>query len=721
MKTQRTLAILSVISLGLFLGAARIDEGMWLLDTIGKLPLEEMKRHGLELTPEQIYNPNGSSLKDAIVLLGGGTASFVSAEGLMVTNHHVAFSGIQSLSSVKDDYLKNGFYAKSKADELSTRYTAQLLISMKDVTSEVLSAVSDSMSSETRARAIREKRRQIESEAKDSSGYSSRISEMYSGLKYYLSTYASYGDVRLVYAPPSSIGNFGGEVDNWMWPRHTGDFSLMRVYCAPDGKPAKYAKENVPYHPKVFLPVSTAGYTEGSFAMIMGYPGRTYRYLEAAAVQLAHDETLPLTVELYKTRIDVLEAAQKNNRSLEIKFASKIRGIANTYKNYLGTLEGMKRSDLLTMKRNEEMKFASYVAASAERTRKYGTVLGDLEKATFELKSFNRKLIFLSNLQRGVEMLQLSARMNSYAKLYSDSSGVTLPPPAADQDNLREFTGNIYKNFDAEVDRQILIMLMLKGADLPPDQQPRFLRDLVSGKSPADRMDAIKEFADDLYQETALSTPAGCDRLQAKGADKITDDPFVKFAVMINEETTPLTQKTMRINARLSELREKFIEGWLDWKKDVVRYPDANRTIRFSYGTVKSYEPRDGVTYRYYTTLTGVIEKEQAVEPFVVPQRLRQLWAKKDYGRYADKKTGEMHVAFLADLDITGGNSGSPVINGKGEIIGCAFDGNWEAVVGDYYFQPRLNRTISVDMRYMLFVLDRFSGADTILKELVIH
>jgi hypothetical protein len=721
MKKRTLLAVLCFVAVGMFAGAVRLDEGMWLLDSIGKLPLAEMKRHGLELTPEQIYSPNGPSLKDAIILLGGGTASFVSPEGLVVTNHHVAYAGIQSLSSVQDDYLKNGFLAKKRMDELSTTYTAQLLVSMKDVTADILAVVADTMSADARAKAIREKSTDIEAAAKGTAGYTCRVSEMFSGLKYYLMTYASYGDVRLVYAPPSAIGNFGGEVDNWMWPRHTGDFSLMRVYCAPDGKPAKYSRDNVPYRPKVFLPISTQGYAEGSFAMIMGYPGRTFRYREAAAVQLAHDETLPLTIDLYKIRIDIFEAAAKKDRAAEIKLAGRVRGLANTYKNYQGTLQGMHRSDLIATKRNEEIKFAAFLASSSEMSRKYGTVMADLEKATSELKTFNRKNILLANITAGVDGIRLASRLNTFAGQFRDSSGVVVAPSGKDQDALREFIGNVFKSYDTWVDKQTLARLIEKAADMPVDQQPQFVRDLISGKSEEERVAAVGEFVDDLYKESTILTPSGCERLIAKGAADITDDPFAVFAAKVNAELAPLTQKNTRITARLNQLRQKYIEAWLEWKKSDLHYPDANRTMRFTYGTVKSYDPRDAVGYHYHTTLSGVIDKEQSEGVFAVPPRLHQLWAKKDYGRYADKEDGEVHVAFLADLDITGGNSGSPVINGKGELIGCAFDGNWEAVVGDYYFQPQLNRTIAVDSRYMLFVLDKFSGADTLLKELVIH
>lgn len=721
MKKIIGLSIILVLAFRLFAGGRWMDEGMWLLDSINKLPIGEMQKHGLTLTPEQIYSATGPSLKDAIVLLGGGTASFVSAEGLIITNHHVAFGGIQSLSSVQDDYLKNGFWAKTKADELSTTYTAQIVVGMKDMTTEILSAVSDTMTADTRAKAVQSAIARIEKAEKGTTQYACRVSDMYSGGKYYLFTYESFGDVRLVYAPPSAIGNYGGEVDNWMWPRHTGDFSLMRVYCGPDHTPAKYAKVNVPYTPKVFLPVSAQGYTEGSFAMIMGFPGRTFRYREAAAVQLAHDETLPTTIELYKTRMDIIDAAGKRDRALEIRFASRARGLANTYKNYLGTLEGMQRADLLTQKRNEELRFAAFLNSTPELVRKYGTLLGDLERASAELKTFNRKSIVLMNVSTGVDLIRLAGRMRSFATLERDSAGVHLMPSARDRDGVREFIGSVFKIFDPAVDKQTLSALILKNLDMPLEQQIAAFRNIAGAQTGADREKNIGEFVDDLYDETRMSTPAGCEKLVGGGTEAITDDAFSTFGASIDAEQAPMTAKVAKFNAKMALLRARFIEAWLGWKKGDRVYPDANRPIRFTYGTVKPYSPRDGVEYRYYTTLTGVLEKAQAEDPFIVPAKLKDLWRKKDYGRYADPKSGDVHVAFLTDLDITGGNSGSPVINGRGELIGCAFDGNWEAVVGDYYFQEQYNRTISVDSRYVLFVLDKYSGAENIMKELVVR
>jgi hypothetical protein len=705
-----------LVCLLLFVAGRMLDEGMWLLDSINKLPLVDMKKSGLELSPEQIYSVHEPSLKDAIILLGGGTGSFVSAEGLIITNHHVAFGAIQSLSSLENDYLKNGFWARNHGEELPTSYTAQIVNEVRDVTPDVLSAVNDTMNTEQRTKAIQARSLDIERSARGTSDLTCRISETFNGLKYYLYTYHTLNDVRLVYAPPGSIGNYGGEVDNWMWPRHTGDFSFMRAYVGPDGKPAKYSKDNVPFTPKKFLTISTRGYHDGSFVMLMGFPGRTFRYREAAAVQLAGEETLPTTISLYKARIDVIENAGNRDRSIQIKYASKIRGIANSYKNYLATLAGMHHAGLLSMKRHEEENFAGYLNANPDLKKKYGTLLSDLEAANAELRTINRKSILLSNLVSGVDLLSLARKFRAYALSFTADG-----PPEKEKTQLKESIASSFKNLDLHVDSDLLSALILKSADFPADQQLETFLAVYKSRTGIEREHAIEEYVTDLYQRSHFGSREECEKMMERDADDILDDPCVHLATAIEEEQAPVTARLNTINASLASLRRQFVQAWLGWKKGSLLYPDANRTIRLTYGAVMPLSPRDAVAYRSYTTLGGVIEKEQDGDPFVVPPRLKELWQKKDFGRYAEPKSNDVPVAFLSDLDITGGNSGSPVINGRGELIGCAFDGNWEGVVGDYYFQEEYNRTISVDVRYVLFLLDRFSGAENILRELVIQ
>jgi hypothetical protein len=721
---RRTVLLFSVAMLCVFafVAARMADEGMWLLDSVNRLPLGDMKKYGLELSPDQIYRADGPSLKDAIVLLGGGTGSFVSPDGLIVTNHHVAFGAIQALSSLDNDYLKDGFWARTRELELSTSITAQIVKEIRDVTTDVLAGISDTMSADQRAKTIAARTRDIESTAKGSTDLNCRVSETFNGLKYILYVYQTLTDVRLVYAPPTSIGNFGGEVDNWMWPRHTGDFSFFRAYVAPDGKPAKYAAENVPFKPRRFLPISTHGYTDGSFAMIMGFPGRTFRYREAAGVQLAHDETLPATIALYKTRIDVIETASKDNRARQIKYASKIRGVANTYKNYLGVLEGMRKTDLLTIKRNDEQKLAAFINSRPELSAKFGTLLQDLETANAELRTVNRKSVLLTNLMNGVDLLRLGSRFRAYAAAHSiDPDGNLLEPPEKETVSLKDFVSTVHKSSDIDVDRELLTALAVRSLDFPVDHQLNVFRDVVGKTTGTEAESRLRSYIEDLYDDSQLTSEHECGHLMDKEPAKILNDPLVALAARIEEEQLSVNAITNAATTRLSRLRTLYVEAMIAWKGHGLIYPDANRSIRLTYGRVKPFKPRDAVEYQSFTTLAGVMEKERSSEPFVVPARLRELWTKKDFGRYADPTSGDVPVAFIANLDITGGNSGSPVLNGKGEFIGCAFDGNWEAVVGDYYFQDALNRTIAVDARYILFVLDKFSGAENIMKELTIH
>lgn len=506
--TKRVFLLAATLSLFFFRTSA--EEGMWLLDAISKLPIAEMKKAGLELTPDQIFSNTQPSLKDAIVLLPGGTGGLVSPEGLIVTNHHIAFAGIQALSSVQEDYLKNGFLAATRDKELSTSYTAEIVQTMTDVTTEVFSAVNDTMSEDERERAIRSKRKEIEDKAQDSTKLACRVSELYGGVKYYLFTSLQLQDVRLVYAPPQAIGNFGGEVDNWMWPRHTGDFALMRAYTGPDSTPAKYSAANIPYKPKKFMPVSTQGTPEGSYAMVMGFPGRTFRYRESASVQLSQEETLPMTRDLYKARMDIMERWGHTDRTVAIKYATKLRRLANTEKKYIGTLEGLRRTDLVAMKRAEEEKFAAFVASKPELAKKYGTVVGDLKSANDELRAINKKQIFINNVNGAVELFMVGARFGTYLNsLKKDDKGTMREPEEKDRELVREFLADLFKDNDMNVDKEMMTALILKNAELPANQQLKVFAEIYGNRTGNERERKVREFVDALYEDTRLATKEG--------------------------------------------------------------------------------------------------------------------------------------------------------------------------------------------------------------------
>ena len=711
---KKLLIILSVFILGLNT-TMRADEGMWLPLFIDRLNYVDMEKMGLQLTPEEIYSVNHSSLKDAIIIFGGGcTGEIVSPDGLIFTNHHCGYGAIQSHSTIEHDYLTDGFWAMNKNEELPNEdLSARFLVRIEDVSDRILTELDPDMTVEERDGKVREISKKITDEAIAGTDYDGYVRSFFAGNEYYLFVYETFKDVRLVGAPPSSIGKYGADTDNWMWPRHTGDFSIFRVYADKDGQPAEYSKDNVPFKSRHFLPISIDGVEKGDYAMIMGYPGGTDRYMSSWQVDLAVEESNMTVVDIRDRKLKIMREYMDADDAVRIKYASKYARTSNYWKYFIGQTKGLKRLKVSEQKRKEEAEFDNWVNANPKRKGIYGEALKLREEAVDEIKTMNMAQIYLNEaISRGSEILLYSRKFNNLKELLSakDTDEATLQQEIA---KLRTGADEYFKDYYMPVDRDILAaMLEMYYENVPKSQQPAMLAD-ISKKG-------FDAYADYVFDKSIFASKERVDAfLDKPKAKKIEKDPAVQ---LINAfiETFPQIRKVMGVAYSKQTNGERlYIAGLREMNPDKKYYPDANFTMRLTYGQVLDYFPADAVHYDYYTTLKGVMEKEDPSNwEFVVPDKLKELYAAGDYGRYG--KDGEMRVGFITNNDITGGNSGSPVMNGKGELIGLAFDGNWEAMSGDIAFEPDLQRTICVDIRYVLFIIDKYAGATNIIDELEI-
>jgi hypothetical protein len=697
--------------------SSKADEGMWIPLLIDRLNYVDMQEMGLNLTPEEIYSVNNSSLKDAIVIFGGGcTGEIISADGLLLTNHHCGYGVIQSHSTVEHDYLSEGFWAMSRDEELANPgLSVRFLVRIEDVTDRVLDAVNDGMTEEERNKAIRSIGDEIEEEASEDTHYNASVRSFFRGNEFYLFVYEIFRDVRLVGAPPSSIGKFGADTDNWMWPRHTGDFSLFRVYTAPDGSPADYAEENIPLKPKHHLPISVKGVEQGDFSMIMGYPGSTDRYLTSFGVKLALDETNMTIVKIREEKLAIMREGMDADDAVRIQYASKYARTANYWKYFIGQTKGLKRLKVYDKKVALENRFKAWVNANPARKAKYGDALSDIEKGYEILRQYNlSRWYYREAIYRGSEILGFAGRFGTLRKQLDEKAEQEETDRTVE--NLRNLTEAHFKNYDAGIDQHMLAAMMrMYAMNVPPEQQPEMLRKL-SEKNGGD----FTEWAADVFEKSIFSTPEEVyDLLENPKEKKIAKDPAYRTMKAFSDNYNTIYEKMAEADKYFAAGRRLFVAGLREMDHDRIFYPDANFTMRLTYGSVQDYYPADAVRYEYYTTLSGVMEKEDPDNwEFVVPGKLKELYESKDYGIYGEGDV--MPVCFLTNHDITGGNSGSPVINGDGELIGLAFDGNWEAMSGDIAFEPALQRTINVDIRYVLFIIDKYAGAQNIIDELTI-
>ena len=724
------------------LGKTYADEGMWLPMFVERLNYTDMREAGLQLTAEEIYSVNNSSLKDAIVGLSTSpapsgffcTGEIVSDQGLLFTNHHCGYDIIQQHSTLDHDYLTNGFWAKSLDEELANpELTASFLVRMQDVTDSVMQNVSDTMDAQQRSAAMREVSNRMKKAASEDGRYNVVLKSFFNGNEYYMFVYEVYTDVRLVGAPPSDIGKFGGDTDNWMWPRHTGDFSIFRVYSAPDGSPADYAAENIPLKPKHYLPISLDGVKENDFAMIWGFPGSTNRYLTSYGVNFNLNAQYPAIIDLFGKKLDVWKPFMAADQQVNIQYASKHAMTANTWKYLIGQTRGLKNLAVADKKVQLENQFTAWVNANPERTEKYGKVLTTLESSYAMMADKIEPLLYTSFAGlNGSEIVGYAIDFSGLYELLKPIDKKELPKDKdmakkmkeereqqikASAEALLAEVDEHFKNYYAPADKKLLAtMLNEYYLHVPVNMQTpliyqKFNEYKGSFDSYAENVFEKSVFADKQRLVNFLNNP------DLKTLEK---DPALELANAFMAKLMEASGEFQGSQAALSESERLFMAGLREMQSDKVFYPDANSTMRMTWGTVQSYEPADAIQYDYVTTSKGILEKEDPTDPeFIVPEYLKTLIENRDFGPYGEN--GELIICFLSTNDITGGNSGSPVINGKGELIGIAFDGNWEAMSGDIAFEPELQRTINVDIRYVLFVIDKYAGATNLIDELTIH
>jgi len=711
--------ILFPVLICMLFGTSQADEGMWLPSLIHKLNIKEMQQMGCELTADDIYSINHSSLKDAVVALDHGscTAEIISEEGLLLTNYHCGFGEIQEHSTVENDYLKDGFWAQNREEELpNPGKTVSFLIRVEDVTDRVLTVVDDSMDYQERIMQISKISTEISDEATKDTHYEGRVQGLYNDNKYYLFVYETFKDVRLVGCPPKSIGKFGGDTDNWMWPRHTGDFCLFRVYSGPDGKPAEYSEENIPFRPKHYLPVSIKGVGKGDFAMILGYPGSTNRYKTSTGVEYTMKVTNPIRVEVRKEKLDIINDYMRTSPAARIQYSAKYAGSSNYYKYSIGQNKGLKNLHVIEKKKALEKEFTDWVNENAERKEKYGEALQLIEEGYGDLSDDSAREYMMEALIRGPEIFMFARQLSTlerYLQNPDEESGV----PEGITTRLKETFPQYFKDYDPDTDQKIVAALMkLYHDNVTSEFHPSFF-ERIEKRYNGD----FEKFADKMFAKTILDDRSEMEEFLADPKLKtLRKDKAFQTAKSIFATYEEIVSQAMASQPSLDEGRRLFVAGLMDMYDDRIFYPDANSTMRLTYGQVLDYVPRDGVLYNYYTTTQGYLEKEvPGDDEFHVPAKMKELILDEAYGRYADDD-GTLHTCFLTNNDITGGNSGSPVMNANGELIGIAFDGNWEAMSGDLAFEPELQHCISVDIRFVLWIIDKYAGASHLIDEMTI-
>lgn len=694
------------------------DEGMW-LPLLLKKKEADMQKSGMRISAEDIYNVNNASLKDAVMLFGTGcTGEFVSNQGLLLTNHHCGYSFIVSHSTVERDYLTNGFWAMNREEELPCRgLTITRLVYMEDVTKQVLNGVADNMSETERQKLIEKNIAQVKEKATKDNHYTAVIKPFYYGNQYFMYVNEVFKDVRLVGAPPSNIGKFGGDTDNWMWPRHTGDFSVFRVYADKDGKPAEYSKDNVPYTPKKHLKINIKGVEEGDFTFVFGYPGTTKQFLTSDAVDYVQNVEDPTRIKLRTARLDVYNRAMNESPAQRLRYASKVASVANGWKKWQGEVRGLKRLNAIEKKKAFEKDFNAW----AQDKEEYRDVLAQLKKTYADIKDLNlsytylSEAIFASDLMNQVKNV---ANIISLSEKNGKNEAEIVALTEKFYNSLQNYYSKDYVNH-RKVDKEIFVKTMSIFYYDYAKKSHYWLRDLIENHNDG----KAEEFFAKVYESSFLSNPQQAEKLlknfKPKNVKKLINDPAVELFLPIWGQYIEKDRYDLAVyDDKLDSLYRVYVDGIM--KKDTKKefYPDANLTLRVAYGNIKTYQPKDAITYEAFSTIEGIMEKENPeIYDYVVEPKLKQLYEKKDYGIYANEK-GELPVAFIASNHTTGGNSGSPVLDKDGNLIGINFDRNWEGTMSDIMYDPSQCRNISLDIRYCLFIIDKFAGASHLIGEM---
>ena len=700
--------------------SVRADEGMWIPMLIGK-NYDEMVNMGLKLSKEDLYSINKSSIKDAVIQFGGGcTGEIISPNGLLITNHHCGYSAIASLSTVEKNYLDNGFWAYNYNQELPAEgITALFLERIEDVTNQIPKETRR-LKGEKLAKKIEEVKKKIEDNTSENKKYTTSVKEYFNGNQYLLLVYKKYTDVRLVGTPPKSLGKFGGDTDNWMWPRHTADFSMFRIYANKDNEPADYSADNVPLKSKRYLPISIKGVSEGDFAMIFGYPGRTNRYEISEGVSLAINEVNPSIVKIREKRLAIMQQHMDADKSVYLKLTSMYASISNYWKYFIGQTEQLKRLKVVEQKAAAEKQFTTW---AAKNEPEYKTIVNEYSNVYKKFQPYAKHAIYYSEAFRAPVLSKIAASVEPLQK--------ELAKEKPNKDSVSKFakavktsyTSNI-KFYDAGTDKDLFAaMTKMFYNDIPQAQQPDIYQNVIFKKYGGNTDKAYAEYTQYVYNNTLLLDSNKINDLTNNPSlDKINNDPAVAYAVsFIDNYKNKIEDKAKVYSKRKQELSKLYVKGLMEQNKNKLFYPDANSTMRITYGKVLGYDPQDAVHYDYFTTLDGFAAKYKPNDDeFDAPQEILDLYKNKDYGMYVDKD-GTLHTCFITTNDITGGNSGSPVMNGNGEWIGIAFDGNWEAMSGDIAFDKKYKRTICTDSRFILFIIEKMGKAHNLLEEMDIR